>query len=121
MATTASILLRAIVNDGTRDVVNFAVTPTDIADVVQSSGKLEEITLAAATFQALTVPTGAVLLVGRVVSGATTVTLKGNTADVGVVLQSGTLTAMPFCLPLGTTPTPGLLASGTTVVELLWL
>lgn len=119
MATTADIVLRCIVNDGARNVINWCDEGA-ISDVVTTSGKLESVTLSAA-FSALTVPTGAVWVAIRVVSGAVTLTLKGVTGDTGIVLQSGTLGTLPLCLPLGTTPSIGLLSDGTAVCEVLWV
>lgn len=119
MATTADIVLRCIVNDGTRNIVNF-LDEGSVSDVVGASGKLETVTLSAA-FTALTVPTGASWVAMRIVTGAVTITLKGVTGDTGIVLQSGTLGTLPLCLPLGTTPSIGLLSDGAATVDVLWV
>lgn len=119
MATTAALTLRSLVNDGTKDVVNFQIT-AEVDDVVGGSGKLETVSLSTG-FNALTVPTGAAWMALRVVSGAETITLKGVTGDTGIVLQSGTLTDKPLALPLGTAPSIGILVTGAVVVEILWV
>lgn len=119
MATTADIVLRCIVNDGTRNVVNF-VDEGAVADVVGVSGKMETVTLSAA-FTALSPPTGAVWVAMRVVSGAVTLTLKGVTGDTGIVLQSAALGTLPLCLPLGTSPSIGILSDGAATIDCLWV
>lgn len=119
MATTADIVLRCIVNDGSRNIVNW-VDEGSVSDVVGVSGKMETITLSAA-FSALTVPTGATWVAMRIVTGAVTITLKGVTGDTGIVLQSGALGTLPFCLPLGTTPSIGLLSDGAATIDCLWI
>lgn len=119
MATSAAIVLSAICNDGTRDTQALYSAPT-IADVLGTNGKREDVALTAA-FTALSPPTGAVCVMIKLVSGAVTLTLKGVTGDTGIKLQSGTLSTIPICLPLGTTPSIGILSDGVGVVEVLWL
>ncbi len=119
MTTTASVVVSAIVNDGDRDTQEFYSSPT-IADVVGINGKRETITLTAA-FTALSPPTGAAAVVMKVTTGAVTLTLKGVTGDTGIVLQSAALTTIPICLPLGTTPSIGILSDGSCTVDVLWL
>jgi hypothetical protein len=121
MTIAARVLLRATVTDDADGEVVMAETiAASIADVVGTAGKRETVALTAA-FTALSPPTGSAAVMIRVVSGAVTITLKGVTGDTGVVLQSGTLTTIPLLLPLGTTPSIGLLSSGTAVVECIWL
>ncbi len=119
MATTADIVLSAVCNDGSRDTQKFYVAPT-IADVLGTNGQRQDVALTAA-FTALTVPTGAVAVLIKLVSGAVTLTLKGVTGDTGIKLQSGTLSTIPICLPLGATPSIGILSDGAGVVEVLFL
>lgn len=119
MATAADIVLRCLVNDGTRNVVNW-VDEGAVSDVVGVSGKTETITLSAA-FTALSPPTGATWVAMRVVTGAVTLTLKGITTDTGVVLQSAALGTLPLCLPLGTSPSIGILSDGAATIDCLWI
>ncbi len=119
MTTTAALVLSAVCNDGSRDTQKFYVAPS-IADVVGINGTRETITLSAA-FTALTVPTGAAAVMMQVVTGAVTLTLKGVTGDTGIKLQSAALTTIPICLPLGTTPSIGILSDGAATVDILWM
>lgn len=121
MTVGARIVLRATVTDDAdgETVIAETVSAT-IADVVGVSGKRETVGLTAA-FTSLSPPTGAAAVMIRVISGAVTLTLKGPTGDTGVVLQSGTLGTIPVLLPLGTTPSIGILSDGVATVEVIWL
>lgn len=120
MTTACTILLRAIANDGSGDTERFEVAPATFNTAVAPNGKREPVALVNG-FTALTVPSGAVWCAIRMVSGAITATVKGVTGDTGIVWQSGTLTALPFCTPLGTAPSIGITANGAGVAEILWL
>ncbi len=119
MATTGDIVLSAVVNDGSRNTQQFYSAPT-ISDVVGTNGKREDVALTAA-FTALSPPTGASAVLIKVVSGAVTLTLKGVTGDTGIKMQSAALTTIPICIPLGSSPSIGVLSDGTAVLEVLWL
>lgn len=119
MTTTATVAASIVMNDGTKNTVVEQIVAS-IADVVAENGKLELVSLAAATFQALSPPTGSAGVLMKLISGAVTITLKGVTGDTGIVLQSGTLSTVGVLLPLGTTPSIGLLASGTATVQCIW-
>lgn len=74
---------------------------------------LRKYTVAAATYQAFTVPTGARLMV-LYLGDAVSVTFKGDTADVGVTIAPATLPlGLDLIIPLGASPTPGILNGHT--------
>jgi hypothetical protein len=86
-------------------------------------GDRRSYTIAATTFQALTVPTGAdavVILPGT----ATSLTLKGVTGDTGVALtpSSGPI-GLPILLPLGASPSIGIYngASSSQTITVIFL
>ena len=117
MATSARILLRVVLDDGTveRNEVEDVAT---IADVVGTSGLRQTVTLANG-FTALSPPTGVQALVVRFISGAFTFTLKGVTGDTGVAMSSSALAACPVLIPL-TAPSIGIACTGAGVVECCW-
>jgi len=119
MASTATVSASVTSNDGARDRISVPVSTTVTVATAMADGKVETYALTAA-FQALTVPTGSQGVLIRLVSGAVTLTLKGVTGDTGIVLQSGTLSTVPIMVPLGTSPSIGILSSGTGVVECVW-
>jgi hypothetical protein len=86
--------------------------------------KRESVSFTAATFVALSPPTGAVLLV-LVLTGTPTgaITLKGITGDAGIPIAPATLSkGLPLVLPLGTSPALGVLNAGATVAaDLYWV
>lgn len=84
--------------------------------------KREIITLTASVFNALTVPTGAkgVWIDPKT---ATTLTVKGVTGDTGIVSVPTTANSLPIFLPLGTSPSIGILnnVASEQVVEVTWV
>ncbi len=119
MTTTATITVAAVANDGTHDTNRIDIAAT-VASILGANGQRQTLTLSNA-FSTVTVPTGAHAVVMQVTSGAVTLTLKGVTGDTGTVLQSGTLATVPIVLPLGTTPSLGLLSTGTATVDVWWV
>lgn len=120
MATSAAILARAVLTDVTGAEQQRASLTATIADVVGENGKRETVTLGA-SFSSLSPPSGASAVLIHVVSGAVTLTLKGITADTGVVLSSAALAAVPLLLPLGSSPSIGILSDGVAVLDVLWM
>ena len=101
MALTAKVHVRASVIETSGFEPQRVDSSSTVSDVVGNTGKRETVALTAA-FTALSPPTGAAVVVIRVISGAVTLTLKGPTGDTGIVLQSAALTTPPIVLPLGT-------------------
>lgn len=118
MTTAASILLRAIVSDGTTDFVKLPLSTT-VADVVLDKGKLEQVTLSAA-FTALSPPTGAHLAIIHWVSGTASWTLKGVNGDTGIALGTPTATSPPILVPVSSASI-GITADAAGACEVLWL
>ena len=121
MATSGTVNLTAKISEDTNGTVvqRLDVLGVD-SDVVGQSGQRQTIAIASG-FNALTVPSGASCVVIQVMSGAVTLTLKGVTGDTGIVLQSGTLTSFPICIPLGTSPSLGIDSDGTASLDVLYL
>lgn len=123
MAAVATIEVRVKVHDG-------QVDRTDVSKTVRfaigagTSGKHEQVSLSGSAFTALTVPTGAKAVIIVPASGAGALTIKGITGDTGSTVRpsSNPITDLPLILPLGTTPSIGILNSGSsTTVECYWL
>lgn len=87
------------------------------------NGKRETLVLTASIFTALTVPTGAKLLI-IILNGATSITLKGITGDTGLTIapSASPITGLDAVIPLGATPSIGLLngVASDQNVELIW-
>lgn len=121
MTTGARILARVVVtDDADGQVVMAEDIAATISNVVGHSGKRETVSLTA-SFNALSPPSGSAALFLHRVSGNVTLTLKGVTGDTGIVLQSGTLGTIPMLIPLGTSPSIGILSDGSATVECIWL
>ena len=95
---------------------------------VSTNGKRENVSLTLSAFTALSPPSGASMLVIDFSrppnSTIINLTLKGVTGDTGITLRPATnLKPMSLILPLGATPSIGILNnhSSTQVIELLWL
>lgn len=118
MTTSARILLRVTLDDGTVE-RNEVESVQSISDVVGANGRRETIALAAA-FNALSPPTGATLVVISWVSGTGTWTLKGVTGDTGIALGTPSATTQPIVVTLSSASI-GITASGSGSAEVLWL
>lgn len=87
------------------------------------SGKRETVSLPAATFTSLTVPTGSQYVLILPAEGATSLYLKSVTGDGGILIEktSAPLNG-PKLLSLGASPSIGILNSGAvTTAEVIWL
>lgn len=115
MATSGSWRIYGSVTglpSGTRAVDASITAPTTAVDTTTTQS------FAAATFAAITVPTGATaMLIIPPSSNAGTITLKGVTGDTGVALSK----TLPSAIALGSTPSVGLLCSALTVVTLVFM
>jgi hypothetical protein len=79
------------------------------------NGQRATISLPASTYTALTVPTGAKAMGILLPVSAVSLTLKGNTSDVGITLSpSSSFVGLDCLISLGTTPTPGILNGNTS-------
>lgn len=88
-----------------------------------TGGKRETVTLTASSFNALTVPSGAKVLI-IILGSATSLTLKGITGDTGITLApASNPTGIDAIIPLGATPSIGILngLASNQNVELCWL
>lgn len=84
--------------------------------------KRERVSVGAATFQALTVPSGA-QSVYIDPGSAVSLVLKGVTGDTGIALTPATNpTGLPVLIPLGSSPSVGILNNHTSaqVVTVVW-
>ena len=120
MTSAVSLLVRVNVDDA--NAVNqehVEVAPTAFAPGVAPNGKREPVALAMGN-NALSVPTGAKGLVIVPLTGAVTWKLKGDNADVGIIIATTALPLTPILVPLGTTPTIVLNVSDAATAELLW-
>lgn len=119
MPSNATITTSLSVNDGSKDTVKESTTTT-IALALPNNGKRETVSLAAASFTALSPPTGSkgvLIMAGTLVS----CTIKGVTGDTGVAIQAASANNIPVLLPLGTTPSIGILNNGAIQsVEVIW-
>lgn len=122
MPSLARVVLEASVQDG-RETLPLVYRDILAAIGAGTNGKRETVSLTgSSTFTALTVPSGAkavLILVGTNAS----LTLKGVTGDTGIALTpSSNAAGYPVLLPLGTSPSIGILNAGTTAsVEVIWL
>lgn len=106
MSNNSKIEIRGSQDDGTTELMDSSlITNYFSAGVTQQ----QTFTITASTFNAITVPSGAkAILISAVTGGAT---LKGVTGDTGIKLG----TNCPTLIPLGTTPSIGILdTSGST-------
>ena len=86
-------------------------------------GKREAVSLVgSSTFTALSPPSGAKAVMIFVESNVS-LTLKGVTGDGGIAITpSSNVVGVPVVLPLGSSPTLGILNAGSTVViQVIWL
>ena len=115
----ASILVRLLVTD---DDDGTTLDRREItAEIASPVIKIERASLSNG-FNALTVPSGATLLVIEPLTGAVTWTLKGVTGDTGNVLAAAsTLPTKPIMVPLGTSPSVGINVGGAATANLYWL
>lgn len=115
MATSGSWRIFGTVSgltSGNRAVDVSITAPTTALDVTTTQS------FAAATFAAITVPTGATaMLIIPPAANAGTITLKGVTGDTGVALSK----TLPSAIALGTTPSVGLLCSALTVIVIVFM
>lgn len=117
----AELMLRLSVREGADYVVDEDLYENE--RFATSILKQETITVNAATFQQLTVPTGARLLVIEL-GTAEAITLKGVTGDTGVKLTPASdPLGLPAIIPLGDTPSVGILNGDASAVDLplTWL
>lgn len=119
MTTTAEVSASVVINDGTRDCENLSQSASVTLATAMANGQRQPIALTAA-FTALTVPSGAQGVMIVFVSGANTITLKGITGDTGIVISTAALKTFPILLPLGTSPSIGILSNGVGVVDVIW-
>lgn len=119
MASSAKIHSRVTVADANGVEVMRDESDETIADVVGTNGDRTTVTLSAA-FNALTVPSGAVFVRIVWVSGTGTLTLKGVTGDTGIAMGALSATSPAIMLPVSS-PSIGILASGSGSVEVTWL
>ena len=119
MPSTATIAVSVTVNDGIKNTVADAVAAT-VAVALGQNGKRETVSLAAASFTALSAPAGAkgvLILAMNLVS----CTLKGVTGDTGITAIGASAGQLPIFLPLTGTPSIGILNSGALqTVEVIW-
>lgn len=119
MASSATILSRVVVTDAAGLVTATDSLEASIADVVGANGDRETVTLGA-SFNALTVPTGATFVRIAWVSGTGALTLKGVTGDTGVAMGVLSATSPAIHLPISS-PSIGILAASAGSVEVTWL
>lgn len=93
-----------------------------------TNGKRETVSLTGSTFTALSPPTGAVALLIPFDKAPNTtlvsLTLKGVTGDsTGIaIIPSSNSKNIPLLLPLGSSPSIGILNGGSTAnIEIVWL
>lgn len=115
MADTSKVEVRGSITDTNAVVVEDSglITATFTTGVRQQ----QTLSLTASTFVTVTVPSGASALLIAALTG--TATLKGVTGDTGIKLS----TSCPTLIPLGTSPSVGILdTSGSTqTVKVYWL
>lgn len=121
MASTWETLMRTTITDSTGQISTLLsdnTFPLGTGDAAVDT----EVTIAATTFQALTVPTGAKAV--RIRPGtAVSLTLKGVTGDTGIAITPASMPAGQTVfddvyLPLGATPSIGILNGGAGSVTL---
>lgn len=115
----AEVKIALTVREGDDVVVDLDFEGTRFSSSVL---KQETISINASTFQALTIPTGAKLLVIDV-GTAISLTAKGVTGDTGVkIAPTSNPLGIPAILPLGTSPQIGILNGDTNAVSinLIW-
>lgn len=120
MATNVTVAATVTLNDGVKATVQETISNTFAA--LLKNGKRETVSLTNAAFTALTVPAGAkgVLICCDQLLGP--MTLKGVNGDAGIVILTASAPGVPILLPLGTTPTIGILNSNAAAqtVDIIW-
>jgi len=115
MADTSKVEVRgSITNDSSVFVEDSGLITNTFASGVRQQ---QAVTLTASTFSSITVPTGAKAVLITGLSGAAT--LKGVTGDTGIAMAAN----CPVLIPLGTTPSLGILegsGAGQTL-QLFWM
>lgn len=97
--------------------------PRRFAPGAGANGTVQSVSLTGSAYTPITVPTGAKFM-AIILGLATSLTYKGNTADVGVPITPATNpTGLDFFTPLAGSPTPGILNGLSTaqVVEIIFL
>jgi hypothetical protein len=119
MACYARVTLRIEVQ-GPTGLETVRDQPVSFALGVGDHVDMREYSIATATYQAFTIPTGAKLMLVYL-GDAVSMTLKGNTADTGVPVSpsSGPL-GLDLVVPLGASPTPGIL-NGHSGTQSVWV
>ena len=86
-------------------------------------GKRESVSLTGGAFTALSPPSNTKAVIIILPSTAASLTLKGVTGDTGTtIVPSSNFIGIPLLIPLGSSPSIGILNSGSTVaVDLIWL
>lgn len=121
----ATYYLRATVEDASGTIWNMEQPPVKFGLGVpnQQAPVDQEFSIPASTFQALSPPAGARLLLIR--TSAPSLTLKGVTGDTGIALTpAANVLPIDIAIPLGATPSVGIAnGSATTAatVRCAWL
>lgn len=120
MATNVTVAASVILNDGVKDTVKESISNTFAA--LLKNGKRETVSLTNAAFTALTVPAGAKGILLMCDASVGPMTLKGVTGDTGIVILTAVAPGVPIMLPLGTTPSIGILNSNAAAqsVDIIW-
>jgi hypothetical protein len=116
MASIVTIENRLKVEDSDGNSQDFG-TPVRFAMGVSSdSSDIRAVSLTGSAFTALTVPTGAKAVRIWLPATAVSLTLKGVTGDTGIAITpSSNFLGLPVTLPLGSSPSIGILNGGSTL------
>ncbi len=117
MAALCTVKLSLVVEDATGVLLDRDLLPVKFAPGAGLAGQLQSVTLTGSTFTALTVPTGAKAVLMELPTTAVSLVIKGVTGDTGVTLTPATnFPGIPLLLPLGASPSIGLLNNSSTAV-----
>lgn len=124
MASLATVKLTLQVVDATGILLDRDLLPVSFAPGAGISGQMQAVTLTNGAFTALTVPTGAKLLIIELLPAAVSLVLKGVTGDTGINLTpASNFPGIPLLIPLGASPSIGLLnnATASVTVNVVWV
>lgn len=117
MAAICTVKVSVIVQDATGILLDRDLLPVTFTPGAGIAGQMQAVTLPGNTFTALTIPTGAKLLLMETLSTAVSLVLKGVTGDGGINLTpAANFPGIPQLFSLGATPSVGLLNNSATSV-----
>lgn len=116
MASLAMVKVLVEVIDATGPVIERDLLPVRFAPGAGKSGLMETVTLTGSSFTAIAVPAGAKAALFEFDTTDVNMVLKGVTGDTGITISPATNpVGCPMLLPLGASPSLGILNNGPTV------